>query len=228
MAACRSHGSGPRCVQTIRRRSPRGSQPKRRRPSLALMGSLTHSCVRGRSRRGVQRATGASLWDHFGAHPAEGAQFGRAMRELTAIELAALVRGCTWPSSGVICDGGVEGRGVHHADRSRTTPDGPPATARPAAQDSRSPSSATSPPTSLHRLPSRPLRSSPPDHHTATVVAKFHGGRDILSACRPQTLAQAASLTSSAAATVAGTSMTHVCPACVHVTVVRPARVTTR
>jgi hypothetical protein len=43
-----------------------------------------------------------------------------------------------------------------------------------------SPSSATSPQRHTFRRPRKPLRSSPPDHHTGTVVAKFHDERDIL------------------------------------------------
>jgi O-methyltransferase domain len=76
---------------------------------LGSYGQLDAQLREGAQPSGVRRATGASLWDHFGAHPAEGARFGRAMRELTAIELAALVRGYPWPSSGVICDvaGGI-------------------------------------------------------------------------------------------------------------------------
>jgi tripartite-type tricarboxylate transporter receptor subunit TctC len=38
----------------------------------------------------------------------------------------------------------------------------------------------TSPPTLTRQPPSSPLRSSPPDHHTGTVVANFHDERDIL------------------------------------------------
>jgi hypothetical protein len=41
--------------------------------------------------------------------PAEGARFGRAMREMTAIDVQALARAYRWPRSGVVCDlaGGV-------------------------------------------------------------------------------------------------------------------------
>lgn len=76
---------------------------------LGSYGQLDRQLREGAEPSGVRLATGGSLWDHFGAHPAEGAQFGRAMRELTAIDLAALVRGYPWPSTGVICDvaGGI-------------------------------------------------------------------------------------------------------------------------
>jgi len=58
---------------------------------------------------GHRRAHGGSVWEHFGQHPDEGARFGRAMRELTAIDVAALARAHPWPRRGVICDvaGGV-------------------------------------------------------------------------------------------------------------------------
>jgi hypothetical protein len=76
---------------------------------LSSYGQLDAQLREGAQPSGVRRATGGSLWDHFGAHRAEGARFGRAMRELTAIELAALTRGYPWPSSGVVCDvaGGI-------------------------------------------------------------------------------------------------------------------------
>jgi O-methyltransferase domain len=58
---------------------------------------------------GHRRAHGGSVWDHFAEHPAEGARFARAMRELTAIDMAALARAYPWPRTGVVCDvaGGV-------------------------------------------------------------------------------------------------------------------------
>jgi len=76
---------------------------------LASYGQLDAQLREGAEPSGVRRATGGSLWEHFSAQPAEGAQFGRAMRELTAIDLDALVSGYPWPSSGVICDvaGGI-------------------------------------------------------------------------------------------------------------------------
>ena len=41
------------------------------------------------------------MWDYFGEHPDAGATFGRAMREVTAIDLAALVLPDPWPRRGV-------------------------------------------------------------------------------------------------------------------------------
>lgn len=58
---------------------------------------------------GHRRAYGNSVWDYFGEHPDQGARFGNAMRELTAIDVAALARAYPWPRRGVICDvaGGI-------------------------------------------------------------------------------------------------------------------------
>ena len=58
---------------------------------------------------GHRRAFGDSIWEYFGEHPDEGARFGEAMRELTAIDVAALARAYPWPRRGVICDvaGGI-------------------------------------------------------------------------------------------------------------------------
>ena len=58
---------------------------------------------------GHRRAYGNSVWDYFGEHPEEGARFGQAMRELTAVDVDALARGYPWPRQGVICDvaGGI-------------------------------------------------------------------------------------------------------------------------
>jgi hypothetical protein len=53
---------------------------------------------------GHRRAFGNSIWDHYGQHPEEGAGFANAMRELTMIDLPALVRAYPWPRRGVICD----------------------------------------------------------------------------------------------------------------------------
>jgi hypothetical protein len=55
---------------------------------------------------GHRRAFDNSIWDYFGAHPDEGARFGNAMRELTAIDLVGLARAYPWPREGVICDVG--------------------------------------------------------------------------------------------------------------------------
>jgi hypothetical protein len=58
---------------------------------------------------GHRRAHGNSVWDYFSEHPDEGARFGNAMRELTAIDVAAVTRAYPWPRKGVICDvaGGI-------------------------------------------------------------------------------------------------------------------------
>lgn len=58
---------------------------------------------------GHRRAFGESIWDHFDAHPDEGARFATAMREMTAIDIGAIVRSYPWPRRGVVCDvaGGI-------------------------------------------------------------------------------------------------------------------------
>jgi hypothetical protein len=80
----------------------------------APANAAAHAQLEGQLREGAQpsghrRAFGNSVWDYFGEHPQEGARFGNAMRELTAIDLAALARCYPWPREGVICDvgGGV-------------------------------------------------------------------------------------------------------------------------
>jgi hypothetical protein len=76
--------------------------------------ALAHAHLDEQLREGAQpsghrRAFGNSVWEHFAEHPAEGARFAAAMRELTAIDVAALARAYPWPRRGVICDvaGGV-------------------------------------------------------------------------------------------------------------------------
>ncbi len=58
---------------------------------------------------GHRRAFGDSVWEYFGEHPEEGARFGEAMRQLTAIDATAISRAYRWPRRGVICDvaGGI-------------------------------------------------------------------------------------------------------------------------
>jgi hypothetical protein len=58
---------------------------------------------------GHRRAFGNSVWEHFAEHAEEGARFGEAMRELSAIDVAALARAYPWPREGTICDvaGGI-------------------------------------------------------------------------------------------------------------------------
>ncbi|HEV7941371.1 MAG TPA: methyltransferase [Solirubrobacteraceae bacterium] len=63
----------------------------------------------GEQPSGHRRAFGNSIWEYFGNHPQEGARFGEAMRQLTSVDLTALVRAYPWPRDGVICDvaGGI-------------------------------------------------------------------------------------------------------------------------
>jgi hypothetical protein len=76
--------------------------------------AAAHGEIEGQLRDGAQpsghrRAFGDSIWEYFGEHPDEEARFAQAMRELTAIDLAALARAYPWPRDGVICDvaGGI-------------------------------------------------------------------------------------------------------------------------
>lgn len=70
---------------------------------------LTDQLREGAEPSGFRRVHGSSVWEFFGRHPEQGAQFGAAMRELTAIDLANLVRAYPWPERGRICDvaGGI-------------------------------------------------------------------------------------------------------------------------
>lgn len=77
----------------------------------APANAAAHAELGGQLREGAEpsghrRAYGNSMWEYFGEHPDEGARFGEAMRELTAIDLAALARCYPWPREGVICDVG--------------------------------------------------------------------------------------------------------------------------
>ena len=49
---------------------------------LASYGQLDAQLREGAEPSGVRRATGGSLWEHFSAQPAEGAQFGRAIHAI--------------------------------------------------------------------------------------------------------------------------------------------------
>lgn len=80
----------------------------------APANAAAHAELAGQLRDGAQpsghrRAYGNSVWDYFGEHAEEGARFGEAMRELTAIDLGALARAYPWPREGTICDlaGGI-------------------------------------------------------------------------------------------------------------------------
>jgi urease gamma subunit len=44
------------------------------------------------------------MWEYFAERPAAGARFADSMRQLTAIDLKAIVRAYPWPKRGVICD----------------------------------------------------------------------------------------------------------------------------
>jgi hypothetical protein len=74
--------------------------------NTAAHGELDGQLREGAQPSGHRRAFGSSVWEYFGEHPDEGARFGEAMRELTAIDLAALARAYPWPRDGVICDVG--------------------------------------------------------------------------------------------------------------------------
>jgi len=67
-------------------------------------GELGELLREGAEPSGHRRAFGDSIWSYFGEHRAEGARFGEAMRQLTAIDVAALARAYPWPRRGVICD----------------------------------------------------------------------------------------------------------------------------
>jgi hypothetical protein len=77
--------------------------------NAAAHGELEGQLRQGAQPSGHRRAFENSIWEYFGEHPEEGARFSQAMRELTAIDLAALARAYPWPRDGVICDvaGGI-------------------------------------------------------------------------------------------------------------------------
>jgi SAM-dependent methyltransferase len=75
------------------------------------MNVAAHAHIEGQLREGPEpsghrRAFGNSIWDYFGEHPDEGARFGDAMREMTALDIGAFARAYPWPRDGVICDVG--------------------------------------------------------------------------------------------------------------------------
>ena len=75
----------------------------------AAYDEVEHQLREGAEPSGHRRAFGNSIWEYFGEHPDEGARFGEAMQQLTAIDLGALARAYPWPREGVICDvaGGI-------------------------------------------------------------------------------------------------------------------------
>ena len=74
--------------------------------TAAAHGELENQLREGAEPSGHRRAFGNSIWEYFAEHPDEGARFGEAMRELTAIDLAGLARAYPWPRECVICDVG--------------------------------------------------------------------------------------------------------------------------
>ena len=79
-------------------------------PANAAAHAQLESQLRGGAEpSGHRLAYGNSVWEYFAEHPQEGARFGEAMRELTAIDLPALSRAYPWPQEGVVCDvaGGI-------------------------------------------------------------------------------------------------------------------------
>ncbi len=77
--------------------------------NAAAHAELDAQLREGAEPSGHRRAFGNSVWEYFGEHPHEAARFAASMRELTAIDLAGLVRGYPWPREGTICDmaGGI-------------------------------------------------------------------------------------------------------------------------
>lgn len=77
--------------------------------NAAAHGELLGQLREGAEPSGHRRMFGNSVWEYFGEHPDEGARFGEAMRQLTAIDLGALSRAYPWPREGTICDvaGGI-------------------------------------------------------------------------------------------------------------------------
>lgn len=78
-------------------------------PDSAAVYDLEAHLRDGAQPSGFQRVFGKSVWEYYAENPAAGARFANAMRELTAIDLAATVRAYPWPRRGLICDvaGGI-------------------------------------------------------------------------------------------------------------------------
>jgi urease gamma subunit len=72
--------------------------------TTAAYGHLDAQLREGAQVSGFQREFGKPMWDYFAERPEAGARFANAMRQLTAIDLRALVRAYPWPRKGVICD----------------------------------------------------------------------------------------------------------------------------
>lgn len=72
--------------------------------TAAAYGHLDAQLRGGAQPSGFQREFGKSMWEYFAERPEAGAIFANAMRQLTAIDLKAVVRAYPWPKRGVICD----------------------------------------------------------------------------------------------------------------------------
>jgi O-methyltransferase domain len=77
--------------------------------TAAVYTNLDAQLREGAQPSGHQRAHGMSVWEYFSERPAAGARFSDAMRQLTEMDLRAMVRAYPWPRRGVICDvaGGI-------------------------------------------------------------------------------------------------------------------------
>jgi hypothetical protein len=77
--------------------------------TAAAYAHLDAQLREGAQPSGYRRTFGQSLWEYFAERPAGGARFADAMRQLSALDQAALVRAYPWPRRGVICDiaGGI-------------------------------------------------------------------------------------------------------------------------
>jgi urease gamma subunit len=77
--------------------------------SAAAYANLDAQLREGAQPSGYRRAHGQSSWEYFSERPEASARFAEAMRQLTAIDLPAVVRAYPWPRRGVICDvaGGI-------------------------------------------------------------------------------------------------------------------------
>jgi hypothetical protein len=72
--------------------------------TTAAYGHLDAQLREGPQPSGFQREFGKSMWEYFAERPEAGARFANAMRQLTAVDIRALVRAYPWPRHGVICD----------------------------------------------------------------------------------------------------------------------------
>lgn len=77
--------------------------------TAAVYAPLDAQLREGAQTSGYQQAFGQSLWEYLDDRPEIRAIFADAMRQLSAFDLAGIVRTYPWPKRGVICDvaGGV-------------------------------------------------------------------------------------------------------------------------